>query len=115
MLLGRLMTVVVEPTFAAGVGADIPVGAELVCASCVGRSDLVALAGRLTDVASDISATSLEATRMWPPGAADADAKLGLRGADMPFATTGSAAFCAANAAKANVSNAAITTATMRK
>jgi hypothetical protein len=51
---------------------------------------------------------------MWPPGAADADAKLGLRAADMPFAITGSAAFCAANAAKANVSNAAITTATMR-
>jgi hypothetical protein len=32
----------------------------------------------------------------------------------MPSAITGSAAFCAANAAKANVSNAAITTATMR-
>jgi hypothetical protein len=52
---------------------------------------------------------------MWLPGAADADAKLALRAADMRFATTGSAAFCAANAAKANVSNAAITTATMRK
>jgi hypothetical protein len=51
---------------------------------------------------------------MWPPGAADADAKLALRAADMPSAITGSAAFCAANAAKANVSNAAITTATMR-
>jgi hypothetical protein len=51
---------------------------------------------------------------MWLPGAADADAKLALRAADMRFATTGSAAFCAANAAKANVSNAAITTATMR-
>jgi hypothetical protein len=50
---------------------------------------------------------------MWPPGAADADAKLALRAADMASATTGSAAFCAANAAKANVSNAAITTATM--
>jgi hypothetical protein len=40
------MANVAEPMFAASVGTGIPVGAELVCASCVGRSDLIAPAGR---------------------------------------------------------------------
>ena len=114
MLLVGATAVAAEPTFAVGVGAGIPVGAEVVCASCVGRSDLISPAGRVTEVASDISATGAEATRMWPPGAADADAKLALRAADMPRAITGPSAFCAADAARANVGNATITTATTR-
>jgi hypothetical protein len=103
MLLGD------EPMFAAGVGADLPVGGEAVCASRVGGSDPVPPADRVTEVASDISATGLEAT-----GAADVAGKLALCAADMPCAITGPAAFSAANAARANVSNAAITKATKR-
>jgi len=103
MLLGD------EPMFAAGVGAGLPVGGEAVCASCVGGSDPVPPVDRATEVASNISATGPEAI-----GAADAAGKLALSAADLPCAITGPAAFSAANAARANVSNAAIIMAAKR-